>query len=248
MHDLSSARDSRARYYLMYILAMLIFGTNGLVVARLSIGASQIVLLRTVIGGILLTGVVALSGGFDRTAVRAEAPLLLLGGTALGFNWVALFEAYRMLNVSLSTLIYYIGPMLILLLSPVLFKERLTGRKITALTAVAAGLVCITGSIASGGMSLQGLLTAVLSARTSDRRHRTGRGRPRGAGVCAADGGTAAPGEVGSSLSCGYGRHQYRPCVSAVFFGTAEAAGTVGGPHQLYRPGVGAAAVVRVPS
>ena len=164
MHDLSSVRDSRARYYLMYILAMLIFGTNGLVVARLSIGASQIVLLRTVIGGILLTGVVALSGGFDRTAVRAEAPLLLLGGTALGFNWVALFEAYRMLNVSLSTLIYYIGPMLILLLSPVLFKERLTGRKITALTAVAAGLVCITGSIASGGMSLQGLLTAVLSA------------------------------------------------------------------------------------
>ena len=93
MHDLSSVRDSRARYYLMYILAMLIFGTNGLVVARLSIGASQIVLLRTVIGGILLTGVVALSGGFDRTAVRAEAPLLLLGGTALGFNWVALFYA-----------------------------------------------------------------------------------------------------------------------------------------------------------
>ena len=150
--------------YGAYILSMLIFGTNGLLVSRLSLSASQVVLLRTLLGGVLLTGLVLLRGGFDRASVRAEAVPLLLGGAALGANWVALFEAYRLLNISLATLIYYTAPMLILLFSPLLFREKLNGAKITAICAVAVGLVCISGSIAFGGLSAHGLLTALLSA------------------------------------------------------------------------------------
>lgn len=150
--------------YGMYILSMLIFGTNGLLVARISLASSQIVLLRTLIGGLLLTLTVLLRGGFDREGIRADGLPLLLGGTALGLNWVALFEAYRLLNVSLATLIYYVGPMLVLLFSPLLFREKLSGRKITSVALVAVGLVCISGSIALGGLSLRGFLTAVVSA------------------------------------------------------------------------------------
>ena len=150
--------------YGMYILAMLIFGTNGYLVAHLSLQGSQIVLVRTLVGGLLLTAIVLLRGGFDREAVRAERRDLLFGGVALGLNWVALFTAYRMLNVSLATLIYYAGPMLVLLFSPLLFRESLTPQKIAAVAIVAAGLFCITGSITSAGMSLTGLLAAVLSA------------------------------------------------------------------------------------
>ena len=150
--------------YGIYTLSMLIFGTNGVLVAHISISASQIVLLRTLLGGTVLTALVLLRGGFDRTAVRAEIVPLLFGGAALGANWVALFEAFRMLNVSLATLIYYVGPMLILLLSPVLFHEKLTGVKIAALVLVAVGLVCISGSIAFGGLSVSGLVVAIFSA------------------------------------------------------------------------------------
>ena len=151
-------------YYGIYILAMLIFGTNGYLVAHLSLQGSQIVLVRTLVGGLLLTAIVLLRGGFDREAVRAERRDLLFGGVALGLNWVALFTAYRLLNVSLATLIYYAGPMLVLLFSPLLFRESLTPQKIAAVVIVAAGLFCITGSITSAGMSLTGLLAAVLSA------------------------------------------------------------------------------------
>ena len=77
-------------------------------------------------------------------------------------NWVALFEAYRLLNVSLATLIYYVGPMLVLLCSPFLFHERLTRRKLGAGAIVAIGLVCISGSVVVTGMSPQGLLAAIL--------------------------------------------------------------------------------------
>ena len=133
--------------YGLLILAMLIFGTNGLLVSRISVQSSQIVLLRTLIGGALLSVIVLLRGGFDRNAVRADLPMLLLGGTALGLNWVALFGAYRLLNVSLATLIYYIGPILVLLFSPRLFRDNLPAVNMAAVIVVAVGLVCISGSI-----------------------------------------------------------------------------------------------------
>ena len=155
---------SQNLYYGMYILSMLIFGTNGLLVSRISLQSSQIVLLRTLIGGALLTAIVLLRGGFDRNAVRADLPMILLGGTALGLNWVALFSAYRLLNVSLATLIYYIGPILVLLFSPIIFREKLTGTKIAAVAIVAVGLVCISGSILVGGMNPVGFAAAIASA------------------------------------------------------------------------------------
>lgn len=150
--------------YGAYILSLLIFGTNGLYVSNISLSSSQTVLMRTLIGGILLTCLVLLRGGFDRASVRGERKALILGGAALGLNWVALFGAYRMLNVSLATLIYYVGPILVLLFSPVLFHEKLSGRKILSAAIVAVGLVCISGSVVVAGMKSPGLIVAMLSA------------------------------------------------------------------------------------
>ena len=150
--------------YGAYILSLLIFGTNGLYVSNISLSSGQTVLMRTLIGGILLTCLVLFRGGFDRANVRGERKALILGGTALGLNWVTLFGAYRLLNVSLATLIYYVGPILVLLFSPILFHEKLSGRKILSAAVVAAGLICISGSIVVSGMNSLGLIAAVLSA------------------------------------------------------------------------------------
>ena len=150
--------------YAAYILSLLLFGTNGLYVAHISLASSHIVLFRTLIGGFMLTLLVLLRGGFALGDVRAELVPLLFGGIALGLNWVALFGAYRLLNVSLATLIYYVGPMLVILFSPLLFREKLTGIKLAAVVLVAFGLLLISGSIAAGGLSIPGLLTAAASA------------------------------------------------------------------------------------
>lgn len=150
--------------YGMYILSLLIFGTNGLYVAHISLESSQIVLMRTLMGGLLLDCLVLAFGGFNKQSLRQDWGPILLGGTALGLNWVTLFEAYKLLNVSLATLIYYVGPILVLLFSPILFNEKLTGRKILSVFIVAIGLICISGSIVVTGMNLTGLLLAVASA------------------------------------------------------------------------------------
>ncbi len=155
---------NKFKAYGMYILALLIFGTNGIFVSHISLASSQIVLMRTLIGGVLLTCLVFFGGGFDKDSVRGEWIPLLLGGAILGLNWVALFEAYRLLNVSLATLIYYVGPILVLLFSPILFREKLTGRKSVSVLIVAIGLICISGSIVVTGASSVGLFAAILSA------------------------------------------------------------------------------------
>lgn len=151
-------------FYAAYILSLVLFGTNGLYVANITVASSQIVLFRTMIGGAVLTAFVLLRGGFDTESVRSELKSLVLGGVALGLNWVTLFTAYRMLNVSLATLIYYAGPMLVVLYSPVLFGEAITRMKIVAVVLVGLGLLLISGSIAAGGLSIPGLLVAAASA------------------------------------------------------------------------------------
>ena len=161
---MNNEKQKKFLSYGTYILSLLIFGTNGLYVSKISLSSGHIVLLRTFIGGLLLTIIVLLKGGFDKASVRKERMPLLLGGVALGLNWIALFEAYRMLNVSLATLIYYVGPILVFLFSPILFKEKLTGKKILSAVIVALGLICISGSIALTGMNLIGLVVAIASA------------------------------------------------------------------------------------
>lgn len=161
---MNSGKREKFISYGAYILSLLIFGTNGLYVSNISLSSRHIVLLRTFIGGILLTCLVLLRGGFDRENLRRERTALIMGGAALGLNWVALFEAYRILNVSLATLIYYVGPIVVLLLSPILFHEKLSQKKILSAALVAVGLVCISGSIVVSGMNPLGLVAAILSA------------------------------------------------------------------------------------
>jgi drug/metabolite transporter (DMT)-like permease len=162
--DKNRNKESTGIFYGMYVLAMLMFGTNGYLVAHISLQSSQIVLVRTIIGGLILTALLLVRKDISLSRIQSELHNLLFGGIALGLNWVALFTAYRLLNVSLATLIYYAGPMLVMLLSPRIFREKLTQIKIAAIAIVAAGLFCISGSIAAGRLSIAGLVTAIGSA------------------------------------------------------------------------------------
>ncbi len=147
-----------------FIAAMLIFGTNGLLAQRISLGGAEIVLLRTLLGSLFLIGLGLLRRDLRLDGLRADKVPATLGGVALGLNWVCLFIAYQAAGVSLSTLIYYCGPILVLALSPLLFREKLTRNKIAAIGAVALGMVFISGEIDRGSDLAVGLLWAAGAA------------------------------------------------------------------------------------
>ena len=137
---------------------MVIFGTNGLIVANISLGSAEIVLMRTFLGSLFLLAIVLVKRSFSFADLKADLIPATIGGAALGLNWVLLFSAYRSAGVGLSTLTYYCGPIIVLALSPVLFREKLTWNKLLAIAAVAVGMFCITGDIKPGSDVQTGIL------------------------------------------------------------------------------------------
>lgn len=153
------------RPYFKYLLALLLFGSNDIVANHIGLTSYQIVLLRSALGSLLLTGIFFLSG-HKPTAMRhkKDALFIILSGLAMAADWLFLFEAYAHIGVSLGMLINYFGPAIVMALSPLVFKERLRSPKISALIAALVGVSLISGQAALGGVNTWGFICAGLSA------------------------------------------------------------------------------------
>ena len=154
----------KRRDYIEFIASMLIFGTNGLLVMHISLTSAQIVLTRTFLGSIFLLFVMLAKHELSFSQYRQDALPVMISGICLGANWVFLFEAYRYASVSIGTLLYYCGPMIVMALSPLLFHEKLSWNKIAAIAAVAAGMICITGIAGAQTLSARGLMNGLAAA------------------------------------------------------------------------------------
>jgi len=151
--------------YLKYFTGLLLFGSNGVVASYIHLSSYEIVLLRSVLGIALLLGIFLIAG-HRFTAFRHKKDLLLiaLSGIAMAADWLLLFEAYAQIGVSLGMLINYTGPAIVIALSPLLLKERITFAKVIALAAALLGAFLISGQAAVIGISIGGLACAGLSA------------------------------------------------------------------------------------
>lgn len=147
------------------LTAMLIFGTVGLFVRGIPLPSSLIACARGVIGAVCIFLFMKLRGQrLDVSAIRRNAAVLLLSGAALGFNWVFLFEAYRYTTVATATLCYYLAPVIVMLLSPWLLHEKLTGRKLICCLVSLIGMVFVSGVLSGEKPQMTGILWGVGSA------------------------------------------------------------------------------------
>ena len=164
MEQRSDNRKSAA----MMISSMLIFGTIGVFRRHIAFSSAFLAFARGMLGGLFLlafTGLKKKDGGqrtpFSHLAVFAFAGILM------GINWILLFEAYTHTTVATATLCYYMEPTIVILLSPLIFKERLTGKKMLCAAAAIAGMVLVSGVIGeSSGQSrnMQGIALGLMAA------------------------------------------------------------------------------------
>ena len=134
------------RSRLMMIVSMTIFGTLAPFVRRIGVTSGELALYRALMAAALI-GVFLLvtRQKIPFTAIKKEIPLLLLSGMAMGFNWILLFQAYKYTTVSVATLSYYFAPVIVTILCPIIFRERLTKKQIICFIMSTLGLVLITG-------------------------------------------------------------------------------------------------------
>ncbi len=149
---------SRSKNLVFLIASMIIFSTNGLLVANISLSSAEIVLMRTFLGFIFLLAVVAARRSFSFAELKADIIPATVGGAALGLNWGTPVRGIQMRRGRISTLVYYCGPMIAIILSPIVFKEKLTANKLIAVIAVAAGMLCISGNVSKGSDMQTGIL------------------------------------------------------------------------------------------
>ena len=131
---------------LMLIASMTIFGTLGIFVRNIPVSSGELALYRAVLAELLIAVFLLLTKQRIPFAnIKKEVPLLLASGVAMGINWILLFEAYKYTTVSVATLSYYFAPVIVTVVCPVLFKEKLTGKQIICFIMSTLGLVLITG-------------------------------------------------------------------------------------------------------
>ena len=144
MNTNSNKPTNKAR--LQLIISMAIFGTLAIFVRNISVSSGELSLYRAILAALLISGYLLVTKDkINFSAIKKELILLLFSGMAMGFNWILLFEAYKYTSVSAATLSYYFAPIIVTIVCPFLFHEKLTRKQIICFVMSTLGVFLITG-------------------------------------------------------------------------------------------------------
>ena len=160
------SNDRRA--VLMLVASMLVFGTIGVFRRYIPVSSAFLAFSRGILGGLCILAFIRLKRKNTPERIPSRALLgLIVSGALIGINWMLLFEAYNHTTVAVATLCYYMQPTIVMLLSPLIFGEKLTARKSACAAAAVIGMVFVSGVLESGGArggSLRGVLLGLGAA------------------------------------------------------------------------------------
>ena len=144
---------------MLMMISMAIFGTLAPFVRNIAVSSGELALYRAVLAIVFIGGVLLFTKQkINFVKIKKELPLLLLSGVAMGFNWILLFEAYKYTTVSVATLSYYFAPVLVLIICPIIFKEKLTKKQLVCFVMSTLGLILIVGVGSVGSRDFVGIL------------------------------------------------------------------------------------------
>lgn len=149
------------------IIAMFIWGTVGIFVRNISLPSPEIAFFRALLAVFFLLFYMRITQKkILLKNIKTKIPVLIMSGTVLALNWIFLFQAYKYTTVSIATICYYFAPVLVMILCPVLFREKLSKLQIVCFVMSATGLVLTTGmgniNQLSGDMT--GIVYGILAA------------------------------------------------------------------------------------
>ncbi len=132
--------DDNKLGYILVISAMLIWGSIGLLVRMIPYSAEIIVFYRVLFAFIFL--LIIRINQKKRINIKGQNKVILvISGVALALNWILFFQAVKSTTIASATLSYYTSPIIVVILSVIFLKERLTGRELIALILGVLGIV-----------------------------------------------------------------------------------------------------------
>lgn len=146
--------------YLSILCAAALWGTMGIFVNQMtSFGftSMQIIFWRALVAAVVLFGVLLIK---DRSLLRIrlrDCPIFI-GTGVISFTCFSFcyFTAMHLSSLSVAAVLLYTAPVFVMLLSALLFHEKLNVYKLLAIVLTVAGCALVTG-IASGSAKVSGL-------------------------------------------------------------------------------------------
>ena len=147
-------------------LSMLIFGTIGIFVKYIDMPSSVIATVRGALGALFLLLLVTVERQkMSFKDIKNNLLVLFASGACIGVNWILLFEAYRYTTVATATLCYYMAPVFVVIVSPLLLKERLTLKKSLCVCLAIIGMVLVSGVLSgNNSANAKGIIFGLLAA------------------------------------------------------------------------------------
>lgn len=156
-------KKNDSRSLVMFISSMLIFGTIGIFRRYIPLPSALLACCRGIIGSAFLLVLMLAKKGRERQKLGAKmAATYVIMGVLIGINWLLLFEAYNYTTVATATLCYYMEPTIVILLSPLVFREKLTLKKGICAAVAVLGMVFVSGVVENGVPTLAELKGVLL--------------------------------------------------------------------------------------
>ena len=163
-----NGRGNDRRSLVMLVSSMLIFGTIGVFRRFIPVPSAFLACSRGLLGGLCILLFLRLKKRkAEGTIPRRTLLGLIVSGALIGINWILLFEAYNHTTVAVATLCYYMQPTIVMLLSPLIFREKLTARKAVCAAVAILGMALVSGVVSGSGApggSFRGVLLGLGAA------------------------------------------------------------------------------------
>ena len=148
-----------------YLIAVIIYGTIGFFLHFVEASSEFVVLCRGLIGSLFIGLVMLLKKDMpDINAIKKNLKMIVLSGVALGLNWVFLFAGYKY-AVSIASLCNYTAPIMVVLISTIIYKLKLNRNQILCIIGSFVGIVMISGIFdTNSGIDIKAMIYGLLAA------------------------------------------------------------------------------------
>lgn len=145
-------------------LAMAIFGTTGFFMRYLTMPASTVAFICSLLGAVILFAAMKITKRkLHWRHLKKRVPILVLSGAALGGSWLLLMQTHHYASDGLSKIVYYALPLTFIMLSSRIGEKVRRKKLVWALVAL-VGIALTTKIWESGPAFDLGLLFAVGAA------------------------------------------------------------------------------------
>lgn len=151
---------------LFYVLgAGMLWGCMGILVRTMNKGgfnSLEVTAFRSFVTTLLMfVGMLLFNRKELRIKLRDIWCFFGTGVLSVAFFNVCYFTCMNLTTLSAAAILLYTAPAFVMLMSAVLFREKITVRKLAALALAFAGCIFVSGGFAGGGITLPGLLTGL---------------------------------------------------------------------------------------